>query len=92
MKRSILVVLGNLVLFYLIRILSVFIAFGFGIGASASSSKYNSITDIIDILIQLTLMLVIVQKKKWGLNFLHFGITFLVIVILEILIFFELMP
>ncbi len=92
MKKVIAVVLVNIVLFYLIRILSVFVAFGFGIGASASSSKYEIILPLIDVLTQLAIMLIFVLKRKWGLNIIHFGIALSVIISLGLLAFFEIIP
>lgn len=92
MKKIIVIVLVNIVFFYLIRILSVFVAFAFGIGASASSLKYEVILPLIDVLTQLTIMIFFVLKGKWGLSIIHFVITLLIVISLGLLAFFEIIP
>jgi len=86
------VILINIVLFYLIRILSVFISFGFGIGASASSSKYDIILPLVDILFQFILVSVIYSRNKNVYNYYHLSVAFTVILTLGVLAFNELIP
>lgn len=87
-----LVVLINIVIFYLIRILSVFIAFSFGVGASASSSKYEIIFSLVDILIQIFVMTIFFLRKKWRFNYLHLCLAYFVTLVLGVLGFMEVIP
>ncbi len=92
MKKNIIVAFLNVVIFYIIRILIIFVAFVFGIGASASSEKYEIILPLIEILLQLILVFILVAKKKWGLSINHLIISATIVVLLGVLAFFEVIP
>jgi hypothetical protein len=64
MKKSIILIIINVVLFVLLRIASVLVAFLLGIGASAPSEKYAPYVLIIPVVLQLLLIFLLFRKKK----------------------------
>ncbi len=65
MKRLVVLVIASLVVFALLRIMSVIIAFLFGIGASAPSERYTPYILVPALIFQLVLTFILYRKRKF---------------------------
>lgn len=65
MKKIITLIIINLVLFIILRMVSVLVFFVFGIGASASSDNYIHYILLIPLILQLLIAFILFWKKKF---------------------------
>jgi hypothetical protein len=92
MKKIIILVVLNLVLFAVLRMMSVLVFFLFGIGASASSEKYIPYILLIPLITQLLVVFLLFWKKRYIKTNTEIIISIILIVILYSLGQMELIP
>ena len=80
--RSLIIIFINVILFIILRYLSVLVVFLFGVGASAGSEKYYNVILLPVLIFQVILIFILYMKKIWIIKIYEAIFSVLIILIL----------